>query len=52
MEMNRFCFTHFKYNVTYLIQGPVISGQLVDVQNSDIVPYVKLTCSNSAIAAM
>lgn len=33
---------------TYLKPGPVMSGQPVMVQNSDIVPYTRLIWSNNA----
>ena len=35
----------------YLGPGPTISGQQDGVQNSEIVPYIKLICSKNPIAA-
>ena len=38
-------------NFNYLGPGPTISGQQDGVQNSEIVPYIKLICSKNPIAA-
>ena len=40
-----------KGNATYTLRGPFIAEQVVDVQYSDMVPYIKLTCSKNEIAA-
>ena len=35
---------------SYLGPGPTISGQVLWVQYSDTVPYIKLTCSKNPMA--